>query len=89
MVANDRLLSPLVLRKIEAELISGAPVDHIVQVTGVGKSSIYNFKRNLRAFGSIRPTIHVRRGPPPALDSDAREVWPSRSFKTVLTLPRA
>lgn len=75
MVLAQDLLSSQVLQEVEAALRNGAPVAHIVATTGVSKSNIYRFKRNLRTYGALRPTLRVRRGPPPKLDAEAYEVY--------------
>ena len=89
MVLSSQFLSPQVLQKIEAELISRAPVDYIVTKTGVGKSSIYRFRANLKAYGSIRCPIRVRKGFSSMIDNEAIKVRYSTMLLIYLTYIRA
>ena len=62
---------------IQAELEANAPLTYISQTYGVGLSTIYKYRNNLRAFGEVWPTSGLPRGPSPKLDLEAKEVGES------------
>jgi transposase len=74
---NSRV-SQATREQIKAELHRKTKPKDIKRVYGVSLNTIYEYKRNLRHFGELRPASGYRLGPEPKLGAEIKEVRGSR-----------